>query len=162
VGSWGAVWDLSDKDAAGNSVHGRVACVDTKSCLVASDKAFVGLLGVEDLVVVATGDAMLVARRSETANMKRLVDVLKKAAPNLPEQHMRVPRPWGSYEALELSERYQVKRIVVKPAGRLSLQKHLHRAEHWVVVRGTAEVTVGETCKLLHENESVFIPIGAV
>ena len=162
VGSWGAVWDLADKDEAGNAAHSRAAFVNSKDCFVASDKAVVALLGVEDLVVVASEDALLVARRGNTADMKPLVEALKKVAPKVTEEHVRVHRPWGAYQALDEGPRYQVKRIVVTPGGQLSLQRHMHRAEHWVVVRGTAEVTIGDSTRLVHENESAYIPIGAV
>ncbi|HVY59201.1 MAG TPA: mannose-1-phosphate guanylyltransferase/mannose-6-phosphate isomerase [Xanthobacteraceae bacterium] len=159
VGSWHAVWDLSSKDSAGNAARGEVVFVDAAGSLVASDKALVALFGVEDLVVVAAEDAVLVARRGDTHGMKRLVDELKRVAPKVTEEHLRVHRPWGSYQSLDQGSRYQVKRIVVKPGGRLSLQLHRHRAEHWVVVRGTACVTVGEKVQMLHENESIYIPI---
>ncbi|HVX91797.1 MAG TPA: mannose-1-phosphate guanylyltransferase/mannose-6-phosphate isomerase [Xanthobacteraceae bacterium] len=159
VGSWHAVWELSNKDASGNAAQGPAVFLDTRGSLVASDKALVTLFGVEDLVVVASEDAILVARRGDTHGMRRLVDELKRVAPKITEEHLRVHRPWGSYQSLDEGPRYQVKRIVVKPGGRLSLQLHHHRAEHWVVVRGTARVTVGDRVQMLHENESVYIPI---
>jgi mannose-6-phosphate isomerase-like protein (cupin superfamily) len=112
-------------------------------------------------VVVASQDAVLVTRRSEADGMRRLVGAVKQMEPRVTEDHLKVHRPWGSYHALDSGERYQVKGIVVKPGHRLSLQRHKHRAEHWVVVRGTAKVTVGETVKMLHENESIYIPLGA-
>ena len=162
VGSWGAVWDLSAKDAAGNAARGAAVFVDSSRCFVASDRALPALFGVDDLVVVASEDALLVARRDSTLDMKQLVQKLKSVAPKVTEDHVKVHRPWGSYQALDDGPRYQVKRIVVKPGGALSLQKHMHRAEHWVVVRGTAEVTLGETKRMVQENESVYIPIGTV
>jgi mannose-1-phosphate guanylyltransferase / mannose-6-phosphate isomerase len=159
VGSWQAVWDLAQHDTAGNAAHDKAVFVDATNSFVASDKALVALFGVQDLVVIASEDAVLVARRSDTNEMKRLVEQLKRVAPQVTEEHLRVHRPWGSYQSLDQGPRYQVKRIVVKPGGRLSLQLHNHRAEHWVVVRGTARVTIGDNIKMLHENESVYIPI---
>jgi mannose-1-phosphate guanylyltransferase/mannose-6-phosphate isomerase len=134
--------------------------VDTHNSYASSDKAIVSLFGVENLVVVASEDAVLIADRKNTTGMKRLVQRLREIAPAVTENHLRVHRPWGDYQSLDSGARYQVKRIVVKRGGRLSLQYHNHRAEHWVVVRGTAKVTVGNEVKTLHENESVYIPIG--
>lgn len=162
VGSWRAVWELSARDSKGNAAQGTAVFEKAENCLVSSDKAVVALYGVSDLVVTASEDAILVARQHDAGGMKQLVAKLKEVAPLVTEDHIRVHRPWGSYQALDIGERYQVKRIVVKPGGRLSLQKHHHRAEHWIVVRGTARVTIGETEKNVHENESVYIPIGSV
>ncbi|HWP26655.1 MAG TPA: mannose-1-phosphate guanylyltransferase/mannose-6-phosphate isomerase [Xanthobacteraceae bacterium] len=161
VGSWRTVWDLAPKDAAGNAAQGKAVFVDARGSYVSSDKALVALLGVEDLVVVATEDAVLVARREDAKEMKKLIAKLKAVAPKVAEEHLKVHRPWGSYQSLDEGNRYQVKRIVVKAGGRLSLQMHYHRAEHWVIVRGTARVTVGDQVKTLHENESIYIPIGS-
>jgi mannose-1-phosphate guanylyltransferase/mannose-6-phosphate isomerase len=162
VGSWHAVWELSDKDSHGNAARGPAVFEDSRNCSVATDKALVALEGVEDLVVVATQDAVLVSRQKEPDGLKRLVAKLKAAAPEVTESHIRVHRPWGSYQSVDNGDRHQVKRIVVKPGGRLSLQKHHHRSEHWIVVRGAARVTVNELVKTVHENESIYIPIGAV
>lgn len=161
VGSWRTVWDITPKDAAGNAAQGKAVFVDTQGSYVSSDKALVALLGVENLVVVATEDAVLVARRDDVNEMKKLIAKLKAVAPKVAEEHLKVHRPWGSYQSLDEGNRYQVKRIVVKAGGRLSLQMHHHRAEHWVIVRGTARVTVGDEIKTLHENESIYIPIGS-
>ena len=160
VGSWNAVWELTPRDNAGNAAQGPAVFVDAKNSYVSSDSALVSLFGVENVVVVASQDAVLVARRDDPDGMRRLVQRLKQVAPKVTEEHLKVHRPWGSYQALDNGARYQVKRIVVKPGGRLSLQMHHHRAEHWVVVRGTARVTVGELIKVVHENESIYIPIG--
>jgi mannose-1-phosphate guanylyltransferase/mannose-6-phosphate isomerase len=160
VGSWHAVWELSEKDAAGNSLHGPGVFVEAHNSYSASDKALISLFGVKDVVVVASEDAVLVADRKSTAGMKQLVQKLKQSAPAVTEDHLKVHRPWGNYQSLDSGARYQVKRIVVKRGGRLSLQYHNHRAEHWVVVRGTANVTIGNEIKVLHENESVYIPMG--
>jgi mannose-1-phosphate guanylyltransferase/mannose-6-phosphate isomerase len=162
VGSWYAVWELSEKDADGNSAQGAAVFEDSRNCNVSTDKALVALEGVDDLVIVATQDAVLVSRQKDAGGLKRLVAKLKKVAPQLIESHLKVHRPWGSYQSVDNGERHQVKRIMVKPGERLSLQKHHHRSEHWIVVRGTARVTVNETVTTVHENESIYIPMGAV
>jgi len=161
VGSWQAVWELSERDALGNSAQGSVVSVDSRGSYVASEKQLVALFGVDNLVVVTTDDAVLVAKRDDGDGLRRLVQRLKETAPAVTEEHLRVNRPWGFYQSTDRGDRFQVKRIVVKQGGRLSLQMHHHRAEHWVVVRGTARVTIGEIVKTLHENESAYIPIGA-
>jgi len=161
VGSWQAVWELSGRDALDNSAQGPVVFVDSRGSYVASEKQLVALFGVENLVVVTTDDAVLVAKREDGDGLRRLVAKLKEIAPAITEEHLKVHRPWGSYQSIDQGSRFQVKRIVVKQGGRLSLQMHHHRAEHWVVVRGTARVTVGDDVKTVHENESVYIPIGA-
>jgi len=162
VGSWHAVWELSDKDGQGNAAQGVAVFEDSRNCNVSTDKALVALEGVDDLVVVATEDAVLVSRQKDANGLKRLVAKLKTVAPQVTENHLRVHRPWGSYQSVDNGDRHQVKRITVKSGERLSLQKHHHRSEHWIVVRGTARVTVNETVKVVHENESIYIPIGAV
>jgi mannose-1-phosphate guanylyltransferase/mannose-6-phosphate isomerase len=162
VGSWHAVWELSDKDTDGNAARGAAVFEDSRNCNVLTDRALVALEGVDDLVVVATQDAVLVSRQKDANGLKRLVARLKTVAPEVTEDHIKVHRPWGSYQSVDNGERHQVKRIIVKPGGRLSLQKHHHRSEHWIVVRGAARVTVNETVKTVHENESIYIPIGAV
>ena len=161
VGSWQAVWELSDRDTLGNFGHGSVVFVDSRGSYVMSDKHLVALFGVDNLVVVTTADAVLVAKREDGDGLRRLVQQLKKVAPAVTEEHLKVHRPWGSYQAIDSGPRFQVKRIVVKQGGRLSLQMHHHRAEHWIVVRGTARVTIGDETKTVHENESIYIPIGA-
>ena len=162
VGSWHAVWELSDKDAQGNAAQGAAVFEDSRNCNVATDRALVALEGVDDLVVVATQDAVLVSRQKDANGLKRLVAKLETVAPGVTKDHIKVHRPWGSYQSVDNGERHQVKRIIVKPGGRLSLQKHHHRSEHWIVVRGAARVTVNELVKTVHENESIYIPIGAV
>ncbi len=129
--------------------------------LVRSDEHLAAVIGLDNIIVVATGDAILVVDKAQTHKVKRLVEQLK--AENHPEatQHRRMYRPWGYYQSIDQGSRYQVKRIVVKPSGRLSLQKHYHRAEHWIVVRGAAEVTLNGSVKLVHENESIYLPIGS-
>ncbi len=162
VGSWHAVWELSEKDGQGNAAQGAAVFEDSRNCNVATDRALVALEGVDDLVVVATQDAVLVSRQKDANGLKRLVAKLKTVAPQVTEEHIKVHRPWGSYQSVDNGDRHQVKRIIVKPGSRLSLQKHHHRAEHWIVVRGTARVTIDETVKTVHENELVYIPMGAV
>jgi mannose-1-phosphate guanylyltransferase/mannose-6-phosphate isomerase len=161
VGSWQAVWELSGRDALGNSGQGSVVFVDSRGSYVSSDKQLVALFGVDNLVVVTTDDAVLVAKREDGDGLRRLVQKLKEVAPKITEEHLKVHRPWGSYQSVDQGDRFQVKRIVVKQGGRLSLQLHHHRAEHWIVVRGTARVTIGDETMIVHENESTYIPIGA-
>ena len=160
VGSWQAVWELSERDADGNAAQGSAVFVDTRRSYVASEKQHVALLGIDDVVVVTTDDAVLVAHRKDPDGLRRVVERLRQVAPALTQDHLKVHRPWGAYQSLDLGERYQVKRIVVKQGGRLSLQLHHHRAEHWVVVRGTARVTIGDKIQMLHENKFVYVPIG--
>ena len=161
VGSWHAVWELSDKDAQGNAARGLAVFENAHNCNVSSDKAVVALEGVDDLVVVAMQDAVLVSRQKDTGGLKRLMATLKTVAPEVTEDHLNVHRQWGSFQSIDIGDRYQVKRIRVKAGGRLSLQKHHHRSEHWIVVHGTALVTLGGVQKTVNENESIFIPIGA-
>ncbi|MDT3377443.1 mannose-1-phosphate guanylyltransferase/mannose-6-phosphate isomerase [Labrys neptuniae] len=162
VGSWSAVRDLYALDEAGNAARGQAAFVDARANFVSTDGPLVAIAGLDDVAVIVTPDAVLVARRDDAAGVKALVEQLKASHRLLTQEHRQSFRPWGSYRSLDLSERHQVKSIVVKPGGRLSLQKHHHRSEHWIVVRGTALVTIGSEVKSVHENESVYIPIGAV
>ena len=162
IGSWDALFDITPHDAAGNVVHGPVVTMDASGCVVHSDGRLTAVVGVNDLVVVSTSDAVMVIPRALSQEVRELVAKLKAAKRPEATDHKRVHRPWGYYESIDMGERFQVKRIVVIPSGVLSLQKHRHRAEHWVVVRGTAEVTIGDTIQAVHENQSVFIPIGSV
>ena len=162
IGSWDALFDIAEKDADGNVLHGPTMTMDAHGCVVHSDGRLTAVLGVDDLVVVSTSDAVMVVPRARSQEVKELVAKLKAGKRAEATDHKRVHRPWGYYESIDMGERFQVKRIVVVPGGILSLQKHRHRAEHWVVVKGTAEVTVNETVKNVHENESIFIPIGSV
>ncbi|MGN6410246.1 MAG: mannose-1-phosphate guanylyltransferase/mannose-6-phosphate isomerase [Nitrobacter sp.] len=161
VGSWHAVWELSDKDGEGNAAQGPAVFENSRNCNISTDRALVALEGVDDLVVVATPDAVLVSRQKDANGLKRLVAKLKTVAPQVTEDHLRVHRPWGAYQSIDRGERHQVKHITVKAGERLSLQKHHHRSEHWIVVRGAARVTVDDLVKTVHENESIYIPIGA-
>ncbi len=160
VGDWAAVHDLSPRDLDGNSIRGHGVVMDSHNVHIRADDQLTAVVGLDDVVVVTTQDAVLVVHRSQTARVKQLVEKLKKLGRKEATEHKRMYRPWGYYQAIDSGARYQVKRIVVKPGGRLSLQKHFHRAEHWVVVRGTAEVTRNADVLLVHENESVYLPIG--
>jgi mannose-1-phosphate guanylyltransferase len=160
IGSWSAILDASDRDGEGNHTSGDVVSVDTTGSFVQANHRLVGTLGIRDLIVVETADAVLVADKNQVQEVKQLVDELKASQRDEYVSHREVFRPWGSYESVEQGDRYQVKRIRVNPGERLSLQMHHHRAEHWIVVRGTAEVTRGEDTFMLAENESTYIPLG--
>ena len=162
IGSWDALFDITPRDSAGNVLQGSVVTMDVKDCVVHSNDRLTAVVGVKDLVVVSTADAVMVIPRARAQDVRELVSKLKTEKRPEATDHKRVHRPWGYYESIDMGERFQVKRIVVTPGGVLSLQKHRHRAEHWVVVRGTAEVTIGEKVRAVHENESVYIPIGSV
>lgn len=159
--SWQAAWELSEHDSDGNASRGAAIFVNSHRCYATSDKLMIALLGLDNIVVAATDDAVLVAPRENANGLRELVQEIKRLAPALAEDHLSVHRPWGSYQLLDQGPRYQVKRIVVKQGGRLSLQMHHHRAEHWVIVRGTAKVTIDGTETILYENESIYVPIGA-
>ncbi len=162
VGAWAALWELAERNREGNAMEGDVIAVDTGNSYVRSTHRLVATVGVEDLVVVETPDAVLVAAKNATQSVKKVVDHLvaaKRAEANL---HRQVHRPWGTYDCVDSGERFQVKRITVDPGAKISLQKHYHRAEHWVVVTGTAEVTCDDKTITLTENESTFIPLGSV
>ncbi|WP_310593353.1 mannose-1-phosphate guanylyltransferase/mannose-6-phosphate isomerase [Pedomonas mirosovicensis] len=160
VGSWAALWEVSPKDATGNVLHGDVLVEGVSNCYARTDGPVVALTGVEDLIVVATADAVLVTCRERSQDVKMIVDQLKAKDRDEHMIHTVVHRPWGTYQTTDQGDRFQTKRIVVKPGEKLSLQKHHHRAEHWIVVQGTARVTCGEKVFDLHENESTFIPVG--
>lgn len=160
VGSWDALWELGSKDAAGNVTHGNVVLEDVHQSYVRTDGILTAVLGVDDLVVVTTQDAILVTKKDRAQDVKTLVQRLKKNKSPEADTHQMTYRPWGHYEALTQGHRFQVKKIVVKPGQKLSLQKHYHRAEHWVVVEGTALVTRGEEQVLVRENESIYLPLG--
>jgi mannose-1-phosphate guanylyltransferase/mannose-6-phosphate isomerase len=161
VGSWNAVHELSPKDEAGNAARGGAIFVNARGNLVSTDGPLVALVGLDDVAVITTADAILVVRRDDAVGVKALVERLRTSNMPLTVDHLQSFRPWGNYKSLDVGPRHQVKRILVKPGGRLSLQKHHHRSEHWIVVRGTATVTVAGQIKTVHENESVYIPIGA-
>jgi mannose-1-phosphate guanylyltransferase/mannose-1-phosphate guanylyltransferase/mannose-6-phosphate isomerase len=160
IGSWDALWEMGCKDREGNSIEGNVVAEDTRNCYLRSEAGLVAAIGIEDLVVVATADAVMVAPRNHTQEVKtlvaRLVEERRDEADALPTVH----RPWGSFTALHNGHRVQVKHIVVKPGGKLSLQMHHHRAEHWIVVQGTARIRRGEEEMILTEDQSTYIPLG--
>jgi mannose-1-phosphate guanylyltransferase/mannose-6-phosphate isomerase len=162
VGTWGALWEVSEHDGAGNVVHGRGRLLGTRNSFVHSPDLVTGVVGLDDVVVVATKDAVLVTSRDRSNEVKDLVGLLVKEGEESAQAHLRVHRPWGWYERIEIGPRFQVKRIQVKPGARLSLQKHVHRAEHWVVVHGTAQVTVDDRTWLMQENEAAYLPLGCV
>lgn len=162
IGSWSALWDVSNKDANDNVLHGDVLAEATTHTLVQAEHRLVATLGVDNLVVVETKDAVLVAHKDKVQDVKKLVAKLKELGRDEHFNHREVYRPWGVYDSVDYGHRYQVKRIMVKPGAKLSVQMHHHRAEHWVVVSGTAKVTNGEKTYLVTENESTFIPVGQV
>ena len=163
IGSWDSVWDVLDHDAAGNATDGPVVVMDCHNSLVRSDESVLTtVVGLDDVIVVSTADAVLVASRTKAEQVKALVEQLKLHNHRAAVEHRRMYRPWGYYQDIDIAARYRVKRIVVKPGSLLSLQKHFHRSEHWVVVTGTAEVTLGNDVRSVHENESIYIPIGTV
>ena len=162
IGSWDAVFAVSERDNSGNALHGPALAVDARNCLVHAEDRLTAVLGVDDLVVVSTPDAVLVLPRNRAEDVKEIVAELKTRGSREATDHRRVHRPWGHYDGVDHGDRFQVKRIVVVPGGTLSLQKHMHRAEHWVVVRGTAAVTIDQDQRNVHENESIYIPIGKV
>ena len=163
VGTWDAVWQVLDRDARGNAVRGRVEVIETSDSLIHNEgEQITAVVGLKDVVVVTTPDAVLVTSKANSGSVKELVATLREKSYPEADSHRRMYRPWGWYQRIDIGERFQVKRIMVTPGGRLSLQKHFHRAEHWVVVKGTAEVTVNERVVLVHENEAVYLPIGSM
>jgi len=160
VGSWSALWEVQPHDENGNTQRGDVYLDGVKNSLVRAESRIVAVVGVEDIVVVETQDAVLVAHKDQVQRVKQVVEHLKSKERTEHLHHTRVYRPWGHYEGIDAGDRFQVKRITVKPGEKLSLQMHHHRAEHWVVVSGTARVTCGDKVSLLSENESTYIPIG--
>ena len=157
VGSWSSLWQIAPHDEKGNAIEGAALLIDTSNCLVRSERSLVAAIGVEDLVIVDTPDALLVAAKARAQDVSTLVAKLKQSNRKEHEQHLRNYRPWGYFETLSVGGRFQVKLLHVEPGGKLSMQMHHHRSEHWVVVRGTARVTVGDSAKLVQENESVYI-----
>ncbi len=161
VGTWSAVWELSERDENGNSIRGHGVVMNASNVHIRSEDYLTTVLGVDNVIVVTTQDAVLVLNKSHGNEVKQLVDRMKCENRREVFEHKRSYRPWGYYQSVDEGARYQVKRIVVKPGERLSLQKHFHRAEHWIVVKGIAEVTRNNELILVHENESVYLPIGS-
>ncbi len=160
VGEWSAIWEVSDRNEQGNVLKGQVYTHNTKNSLMISESRLVSVVGMEDVIVIESSDAVMVVHKSCAQDVKQIVNQLKKEQRPELKNHRRVSRPWGTYEGIDAGDRFQVKRIVVNPGETLSLQKHHHRAEHWIVVKGTANVTCGDKTFLLTENQSTYIPIG--
>ncbi len=160
IGSWSALWDITDKDNQGNAVSGDVIALDTENSFLLSQSKLVVTVGIDNIVVIDTDDAVMIAAKDRVQDVKLVVDQLKDKQRSEASIHRKVYRPWGYYHSIDNGERHQTKRIVVNPGSRLSLQKHHHRAEHWIVVKGTAMVTRGDEKILLSENESTYIPLG--
>tara|TARA_R110002167_G_scaffold52570_2_gene151637 strand:+ start:1386 stop:2792 length:1407 start_codon:yes stop_codon:yes gene_type:complete len=162
IGSWSALWDVSDKDPQGNALKGDVLTENTQDSLVHAEHRLVATIGVQDLIIVETKDAVLVAHKDRVQDVKKIVAQIKSLGRNEHSNNREVYRPWGVYDSIDTGERHQVKRITVKPGAKLSVQMHHHRAEHWIVVSGSAKVTNGEKTYLVTENQSTYIPIGQV
>jgi mannose-1-phosphate guanylyltransferase len=162
IGSWSSLWDISKKDSDGNSTHGDVILHNTRNSYVRTDSELVAVIGVDDLVIVSTKDALMVSHKDSVQDVKVITEALKFQGRKEWQLNREVYRPWGKYDSIDSGERYQAKRITVKPGAKLSVQMHHHRAEHWVVVSGTAKVSQGDKVFLLSENESTYIPIGVV
>ena len=162
IGAWSSLWEVLPRDQSGNIVRGDVLAEDTRDSLLLSEHRLLAAVGVKNIIAVETADAVLIAHKDRAQDVKRIVQRLKESGRSEHQFHRRVHRPWGSYEGVDQGERFQVKRITVKPGASLSLQMHHHRAEHWIVVRGTARVTKGDEVFLLSENQSTYIPIGVV
>ena len=158
IGSWDSLYDVLEKNEDGNVAVGDVSMLDTKNCLIMGSKRLISTIGMEDCLIVETEDALLISKKGETQKVKDLVCRMKENARNEIEEHVTSYRPWGSFTVLEEGPRYKIKRIVVNPNEKLSLQMHYHRSEHWVVVKGTAKVLIGEKEIIIHENESVYVP----
>jgi len=160
VGSWSSIWEVSEQDSDGNVTRGDVLSHGTRNSLLMADRRCIAAVGLDDMIVVETADAVLVASKNSCQDVKKIVSQLKASDREEYRFHSRVYRPWGDYEGIDSGARYQVKRLTVKPGAQLSLQMHHHRAEHWIVVSGTAKVTRGDETFMLSENESTYIPLG--
>jgi len=162
VGAWSALWELNEHDDASNVLKGDVLVEDVRNSYIHATSRLVGAVGIDNLIIVETPDAVLVSSRNKVQEVKSIVRKLQESKRVEAETHRRVYRPWGSYETVDLADRFQVKRIIVKPGAALSLQKHFHRAEHWIVVKGTAQITVGDRQITLGEDQSTYIPLGSL
>lgn len=160
IGSWSALWELMDRDAEGNAIHGDVICLHSSNNLFRAEQKMIAAVGVDNIVVVETKDAVLVASKDKVQHVKSLVESMELSGRREHMLHREVYRPWGKYDSVDNGHRYQVKRITVKPGEKLSIQMHHHRSEHWIVVAGTAKVTIGDTTKLVTEDQSTYIPLG--
>lgn len=162
IGSWSSLWDISNKDGNGNATYGDVMLHETHNCYTRTDGKLAAVIGVDDLVIISTKDVLVVTHKDSVQDIKAVVQQLKAESRTEWEHHREVYRPWGKYDSIDNGERYQAKRITVKPGAKLSVQMHQYRAEHWVVVSGTAKVTNGEKTFILSENESTYIPVGTI
>jgi mannose-1-phosphate guanylyltransferase len=162
IGSWSSLWDISEKDVKGNAIYGDVMIHESNNSYIRTDGKLVAAIGVDDLVILSTKDVLVVAHKDSVQDVKAVAQKLKAESRTEWESHREVYRPWGKYDSIDHGDRYQVKRITVKPGAKLSVQLHHHRAEHWVVVSGTAKVTNGDKTFILSENESTYIPVGVV
>jgi mannose-1-phosphate guanylyltransferase/mannose-6-phosphate isomerase len=162
VGSWSALWKIGNKDEYGNVTQGKVVTTDVNNSYIRSERPLVAVIGLDDVVVVATDDAVLISHKDSDQEVKTLVTNLKAEGHEEAAIHSKVYRPWGAYQCIDAGDSFQAKRLTINPGGILSLQKHQHRAEHWIVVDGVAHITRGEETFELHENESTFIPQGTV
>ena len=162
IGAWSALWEVSDRDEQGNSVFGDAILQGTQNSLIHGGERLIATVGLDNIVIVDTKDALLVADKNKVQDVKKIVEQLKSEKRSEYKLHREVYRPWGKYDSIDNGERYQVKRITVNPGEKLSIQMHHHRAEHWIVVSGTAKVTNGDKTFLVTENESTYIPIGAI
>jgi len=162
LGAWDAVWQVGQKDGRGNVTHGDTITIETNNCLVHANHRLVGTVGVDDLVVIETADAVLVGRREQAQRVKEIVQTLSTDSRSEPEIHRKVHRPWGWYDSIDEGDNFKVKRIMVKPGASISLQKHHHRAEHWIVVRGRGRITCDDQVLDLGPNQSTYIPLGSV
>ena len=161
IGSWSSLWENGEKDSGGNVTRGDVWIESVSNCYIHAEHKLISAIGVEDLIIVETHDGVMVTSQSNDQQIKKMVEQLKSAGRSEVELHRKAFRPWGNYDCLDHGERFQVKRIMVNPGQCTSMQKHFQRAEHWIVVSGTAEVTCGDKTFLLEENQSTFIPLGA-
>ena len=160
LGAWSSLWEESERDASGNVIKGDVHARAMSNSLIISQKRLVAAVGLQDAILIETGDAVLAAHKDSVQDVKELVQRLKDDERPEQENHLRINRPWGSFETIDAGERFQVKRLTIMPGEALSLQMHHHRAEHWVVVKGTAKVTRGDEVFLLTENQSTYVPVG--
>lgn len=161
LGSWSAIWNVQEKDPDGNSGLGDARFLGSRNCLAYADRGLVSVIGLEDVMVIATTDSVLVAHKDKAQDVKKVVDQLKAEGRDEVDRHPRVYRPWGYTERISAGDRFSVQSMMIKPRGRLSLQSHLHRAEHWIVVSGTLEITINGETRLLTENQSAYVPLGA-
>lgn len=160
VGAWDALWDVLDKDSDGNVIKGEVISCDSRNCYISSESSLIATAGLDDIVIVESDDSILVAHKDCAQQVKTIVSRLDKLGGSKHKVHRKVFRPWGYYDSIDTGKRFQVKRICVQPGQKLSLQMHHHRAEHWIVVKGTAAITRGDSTELLTENQSTYIPVG--